>query len=177
MEGVALVDAVLVGVLLSGVIAGLVKGLVRQAVELVGLVAAFLIAIYFAGWLAELLQEKASMPYSPSLVVAFAALFVGAIIGFHFVAIAVQKFVRMTFLGWVDRLCGALVGLILAMLLGSTLLSLALELPISSSARDTIESSQVGMFLRPMAPWLYNVVFGGGDVGAFQEVFKRGGHI
>ena len=178
MDAVTIVNASLATVLAIGTIAGLIKGLLRQAIELIGIVGSFFLAILFAGWLAAILEEHVSLPYSPYLVIAFLALLIGGIIGFHFVAISLQKLVRMTFLGWVDRLCGAMVGLMLAMLVGSSLVGVALELPVSRDARRAIEKSEVGMYLRPMAPWLFDVVFSHGDGGvSFEKIFKGGGPI
>jgi len=172
------VDAILIGVLLIGVIAGLVKGLVRQVTELIGVVVSFFVAMIFAGWLASLLQEHVGMPYSPSLVIGFLAIFVCGLIVFHYVALAVQKVVRMAFLGWLDRLCGAMVGLIVAMLVGSMLIAVTLELPIGKEVRRGVETSQLSLYLRPMAPWLFDTVlqFGPGDL-SHERIFKRGGPI
>ena len=74
--------------------------LVRQVLELGGLIASFMLAILFSGWLAETLQEHTSLPYSPSLIISFVVLFIAGLVAIHFIATAVQKLVRMMFLGW-----------------------------------------------------------------------------
>lgn len=176
MDASGIVNIVLVSILTVGTIVGLVKGLIRQVVELVGVVGSFFMAMIFAGWLAAALQQHLSLAYSPSLVVAFIAIFIAGLIAFHFLAIAIQKLIRMTFLGWVDRLCGAMLGLIIGMLITSMLIAVALELPLSSQARRTIERSTVSMFLRPMAPRLFDFVFSHGGSGiTHRSIFKRGG--
>ena len=178
MEASAIVSAVLLVILAAGVIAGLVKGLIRQVVELIGLVGSFFIAIFFAGWLAELLQDHLSLSYSPSVVIAFLVIFIAGLIGFHFLAISIQKLIRMTFLGWVDRFCGGALGLIIGMLVASLLVTVTLELPVSTNVRRTIERSSVCMFVRPMAPWLFDFVFSHGDRGInYRSIFKRGGPV
>lgn len=178
MEAQTIINVCLFSVFAVGLIVGASKGLIRQVIELIGLVGSFFIAVLFAGWLAAVLQTQVSMPYSPSLVVAFVAIFIAGLIGFHFVALGLQKVVRMTFFGWVDRVCGAALGLIAAMLVASLLVTVALELPISKDARESVERSEVSMFVRPMAPWLFNFVFSRGDTGiAYDRIFKRGGVI
>lgn len=178
MDASAIVSAVLLAILAVGVIAGLVKGLIRQVVELLGIIGSFFIAMFFAGWLASVLQEHLSLAYSPSLVVAFLAIFIAGMIAFHFLAISIQKVIRMTFLGWVDRLCGGALGLIIGMLITSMLIAVTLELPVSRQVRHTIERSTVCMFVRPMAPWLFNIVFSHGDRGVdYRSIFKRGGQV
>jgi membrane protein required for colicin V production len=178
MEGIAVVNIVLVAILASALIAGLVKGLVRQVIELAGVIGSFLIAVLFAGWLASVLQERVSLPYSPSLVVSFVLLFIAGMVGFHFVAVSLQRLIHMTFLGWVDRLCGGLLGLVVGMLVASLIVTLVLELPVSRSVRRSVEHAEVALFVRPIAPALYDFVFSHAKDGYdFRAVFKRGGPV
>jgi len=178
MEGFAIVNVILLSILAVGTIAGLTKGLVRQVIELIGIVGSFFIAVLFAGWLAAILQEHISLPYSPSLVIAALAIFVAGVIGFHFLAISIRKLVHLTFLGWVDRLCGGILGLIIGMIVTSLLVWAALELPVSKDVRRAVENSTVSMFVQPIAPWVFDVVFSHGDRGIdFHSIFKRGGPI
>jgi len=90
MEGFAIVNIILLSILAVGTIAGLTKGLVRQVIELIGIVGSFFIAVLFAGWLAAILHEHVSLPYSPSLVLAALAIFIAGIIGFHFLAVSIR---------------------------------------------------------------------------------------
>jgi membrane protein required for colicin V production len=178
METVDMINVAMVVVLGIATITGLVKGFLRQAIELVGIVAAFMLAMVFAGWLAETLHLHTPLPYSPSLVIAFIALFVGGIIASHFIAVGAQKVVRMTFLGWFDRLCGAAVGLIIGLIVASLVVSVALELPISTRARGHILDSPVCVFVRPIAPRIFNAVFSlyPGDID-YDSIFKNGGPV
>ena len=177
MEGIAVVNIVLVAVLAIGLITGLIKGLIRQVIELVGIVGSFFIAVLFAGWLAEILQEHVSLPYSPSVVVAFIVLFIAGMIVFHFLAVSIQKLIHMTFLGWVDRLCGGALGLIVGMIVASLLVTLVLELPVSKTVHRPVESAEVALFVRPIAPKLFDFVFSHSGDYDFRSVFKRGGPV
>ncbi|MGD8413865.1 MAG: CvpA family protein [Candidatus Latescibacterota bacterium] len=178
MEGFAVVNMILLSILTVGTIAGLVKGLVRQVIELVGIVVSFFIAVLFAGWLAAILQEHTALPYSPSLVIAALAIFVGGTVGFHFLAMSIRKLVHLTFLGWVDRMCGGILGLIIGMIVASLLVWAALELPVSNQVRRAVENSSVSMFVQPIAPWLFDFVFEHGDKGIdFHSIFKRSNPI
>jgi membrane protein required for colicin V production len=156
---------------------GLVKGLVRQVIELAGIVAAFVLAMIFAGWLAETLRLHTPLPYSPSMVVAFILLLVGGIFASHLIARGVQRVIRMTFFGWFDRLCGAALGMVVGAVLASLLVSVALELPIPLSTRGQIQSSEVCRFVHPFAPAIFNFIFSSTDGLNFDDVFRRGGHV
>jgi membrane protein required for colicin V production len=178
VEGVAIVNIVLVVILAAGLISGLVKGLIRQVIELAGIIGSFFIAVLFAGWLADLLQEHVSLPYSPSLVVAFIVLFVAGLIGFHFVAMSVQKLVHMTFLGWVDRMCGGMLGLIVGLLFASVLVTVVLELPVPNEVRQPVQNAEMALFVEPIAPRLFDFVFSHVKDGYdFRSVFKGGGPV
>jgi membrane protein required for colicin V production len=178
MESTAVVNIVLMAILAVGTVAGLVKGLIRQVIELVGIVGSFFIAVLFAGWLASVLETNTSIPYSPALVISFVAIFIAGMIAFHFLALALQKLIRMTFLGWVDRLCGGMLGLIVGLIVTSLLVSLVHELPVPRDVRRAVEISEVSMYVRPIAPWLFDIVFSHGDSGIdYREIFKRGGPV
>lgn len=179
MSTIDIIDAALLLVLVVGAIAGLVKGMVRQLVELVGLVASYFVAALFAGWLATELQARTSLPYSPSLVIAFLVIFVIGLIVFHFIALVLHRLVHLTFLGWVDRLGGAAVGLIIGLFINSLLVAVGYELTrASGNIRQGIEQSHVAMFVKPIAPWLFNAVVERlpGDVD-FGSIFKRAGPV
>jgi membrane protein required for colicin V production len=175
VDPVQLIDIVVLAVLAIAAMVGLVKGLVRQVIELVGIVAAFVLATIFAGWLAEALRLHTPLPYSPSLVVAFVLLLIGGIIASHFIALMVQKLIRMTFLGWFDRLCGAALGLVVGAVLASLLVSVTLELPVSGRARGHIRSSQACQFVQPIAPTIFNAILSRvpGRL-SFDNIFRRG---
>jgi membrane protein required for colicin V production len=178
MEAYAVVNVALLAILAVGTIVGLAKGLIRQVIELAGIIGSFFVAVLFAGWLAAVFQKHLSLPYSPSLVIAFLVIFIVGMIAFHFLAISLQKLIHMTFLGWVDRLCGAMLGLIIGMIISSLLVSAVLELPVSKDVRRAVERSSVSMFVRPVAPWLFDVVFSHGRHGIdYESIFKHGGPI
>ena len=178
MDGSAWVSLVLLGLLAIGSVVGLFKGLIRQVVELAGMVVSFLLATLFAGWLANALARHTPLPYSPSLVIAFLLVFIAGMVVFHFLAAWIQKLVQMTFLGWFDRLCGALLGLIVGLIVTSLLLSVALELPLPREVHLSMERSSVALFVRPIAPWLFDAVFSHGERGIdYDAIFKRGGTV
>lgn len=173
-----MIDVAALAVIFIAAMVGLVKGLVRQVIELVGIVAAFIVAMVFAGWLAETLRMHTPLPYSPSMVVAFGLLLVGGIVASHFIAIAVQKIVRMTFLGWFDRMCGAALGLVVGAILTSLLVSAILELPIPAATRGDVQSSQVCQFVAPIAPTIFNAILSHGPTSIrYEQIFRSVGVI
>ncbi len=167
------IDAVLLAMLAFGTVSGLTKGLVRQVVELVGVVASFFIAMLLAGWAAEQLAGRTGLDYQGALVVGFLVLLGAGVVVFHFVALAIRRIIRMTFLGWVDRFAGGALGLVLAIVVTSSLVALARELPLPRGALRALERSRVAMFVEPVAPWIFDTVLDHGHRGvAFRDIVR-----
>ncbi len=162
MNSAGIVTAILAVIMVVGTIVGYQKGLVRQVLELAGIIASFILALLLAGALAVFLEERTSVPYSPALVIAFIVIFFGGTIGFHFLALMIQKIIRMSLLSWVDRFSGAALGLLTAMVLSSLLISLVLELPVSRDIRRGINTSSLSNFLKPVAPRIFNLIIAHG---------------
>jgi uncharacterized membrane protein required for colicin V production len=159
MDDSTVISIILVGIIAIGTIVGAIKGFARQVIELVGLVVSFFVAAVAASWIAMLLDKHTPVPHAPALVMAFLAVFVGGMIAFHFVAMSAQRLVHTTLFGWVDRTCGALVGLVAALLVASVLTSILLELPVSNRIRASVEKSSVSAFVQPIAGWVFRTVF------------------
>jgi uncharacterized membrane protein required for colicin V production len=179
MSIIDFIDVGLLLVLVVGAIAGLVKGMIRQVVELVGLVASYFVAVLFAGWLATVLQERTALPYSPSLVISFAAIFIIGLIAVHFIALILHRIVHLTFLGWVDRMGGAAVGIIIGLIINSLIVTVGYEVTHPSGhLRQGFEQSRVAIFVRPIAPWIFDAVLERvpGDID-FRSIFRHGGPV
>jgi uncharacterized membrane protein required for colicin V production len=165
MDGATILSIVTLGVLAIGAITGAIKGFARQIIELIGLVVSFLVAAVLSSWVAAFLANHSSIPYAPSLVIAFILVFVAGMIAFHFVAIAIQKLIHTSMLGWLDRACGAALGLVAATLIVSILATFALDLPLSRDMRRALDSSSVVNFVQPIAGWLFDMAIPQGAKG------------
>lgn len=158
MDGSTIASIVTLGILAIGAITGGIKGFARQVIELVGLAVSFLVAAIVGSWVAVFLSDHTSIPHAAALVIGFAAVFVGGLIAFHFVAITAQRFIHTTLFGWVDRACGAAIGLLVATLVASVLASVVTELPITNSLRADLQESSVVQFIQPIAGGIYELV-------------------
>jgi len=157
MDGASIASIVTLGIIAIGTISGGIKGLARQVIELLGLIVSFLVAAVLATWLAALLHEHVSFPHAPALVISFVAVFVSGLVAFHFVAIAIQKLIHTSLLGWLDRACGAALGLVAATLAVSILATIALDMPLPDKMRAALDGSTVVNFVQPIAGWLFDI--------------------
>ena len=165
MDGASIASIVTLGIIAIGAITGGFKGFARQILELIGLVVSFLVAAVIATWAASFFSDHSSVPYVPTLVVGFIIVFVAGMVAFHFVAIAAQKLIQTSLLGWFDRSCGAVLGLVFATLMVSILFTFALELPLSGDLRRALDSSTVVNFVQPIAGWLFDLAIPQGPDG------------
>ncbi len=159
MSDATIINIVLLGILVIGAIAGAAKGFTRQVIELVGLVVSFFVAAVIAAWVAAQLARVVTLPHAPALVIAFLAVFVVGLIAFHFVAISAQRMIHTSLFGWLDRLGGAAIGLVAAVIGASILITVLYELPISDGLRSGLERSSVCAAVQPVAGWLFEVAF------------------
>ncbi len=159
MEETTVVNIVLIGMLAIGAITGAFKGFARQMIELVGLVVSFFVAAVISSWLATMLSRVIAIAHAPALVLGFLLVFVGGLIAFHFVAISAQRMIHTSFFGWIDRVGGAVVGLLATILLASVLATVVIELPISGQTRASLDRSSVFTTVQPVAGWLFDSVF------------------
>ena len=178
MDSAGIITAILAVILVVGAIVGYQKGLIRQVLELAGIIASFILALLMAGALAVFLENNTPIPYSPALVIAFIVIFIGGTIGFHFLALMIQKIIRMSLLGWVDRFSGVALGLVTAMVISSLLISLVLELPVSSDVRRGVHNSSLSNFLKPVAPRIFNFIIAHGPKRIhYDNIFKENNTI
>jgi uncharacterized membrane protein required for colicin V production len=157
MDGAAIASIVTLAFIAIGTIAGGVKGFARQVIELVGLVVSFLVAAVVSSWVATFLSSNTSVLHATALVVSFIAVFVSGLVAFHFVAIAAQKLIHTSLLGWLDRACGAALGFVAFTLLASILATIAYDLPLSSDVRRSLDGSTVVNVVQPIASWLFDL--------------------
>jgi membrane protein required for colicin V production len=167
-------NIVLIGILFVGTAVGFAKGFLEQAIEFIGVVVALIMAVLLGGWAARFIDLKTALPYSTSLVVASIVLFFSGLLVTHLLARAIGRVVKMTLLGWVDRLAGAALGLIVAMILSSLLITVALELPFPKAVQTDVRRASVSHFLRPVAGQLFNFLVAHGSTARFEEIFKKG---
>jgi uncharacterized membrane protein required for colicin V production len=174
MDMVAVTNMVLIGILFLGAAIGFAKGFLEQAIELIGVIGSFVLAILLGGVVARMLEARFDVAYSPALVVASIVLFFAGLMLTHLLAKAIWRVVKMTLLGWVDRLSGAVLGLIMAMIISSLLITVALELPLSKGLQKDVQKASVSLFLRPIAGQVFNwIVAHGPKARHFEEIFKK----
>ena len=154
-------------------IVGLKRGLIRQLFEVIGIVVAFLAAFYFAHALAEWIEVKTSADYRLSLVMAALAIFIGIIIGVHFIALGLKKLFGLTIMGVFDRSAGGLFGALKGVLIVSLVLSVIMILPVPDDIKDELREDPVTGAIYPVLPVMFDLVVSNIPGGAKFEQIAR----
>ncbi len=155
-------------------------GVLRRLLELAGVVLAILVAARFAAAVAPWLGEHTAMSATTALLAAYVLVFVAALVAVRLIAGAVTAVVHWTPLGWIDRLGGAVCGVLLGALLMSVGLIAVSQSPRGAAIRDVYHEHRVGELIYHAAPSLYQGarrLFGGRMDDLWRRVVEVGGKI
>jgi membrane protein required for colicin V production len=148
-------DYAVLGVLALSIGWGVWRGLVREVMSLAGWVIAFLAANLFAAPLAEVLPVSISRPEYRSLL-AFVAIFLLTLVVCTLGAVWLAKVLHAAGLGGLDRLLGALFGLLRALLivLAAAIAAGFTSFPQKAAWKDSLAGSQLAAAATALKPWL-----------------------
>ena len=106
------IDIIIAVILLFGLVKGFMKGLFIEITSLVGLVLGVYGAIHFSYYLADILKNSVSWDESMIQIVAFAGTFLIILLALVFLGKALTKIAETIFLGFFNKLLGAIFGVL-----------------------------------------------------------------
>lgn len=114
-----MLDITILVIILATAVWGVFKGFVRQIVSIVSLLLGIWCAFKFSTWLSAEAREllSLSMAQNTLQVITFAIIFIIVVILTHFVGKGIEGIVKLTMLGWLNRLLGFLFGALKAIIL------------------------------------------------------------
>lgn len=119
MNFVDVLILILIGVFL---LKGLLRGLMKELCSLVGLIVGALLAFRFHGPLAEMMVSAFSLPASVCVVLAFLAIFLTILLIFGLIGMLLSKYVKLLYVGGLNRVAGGLFGIFQGVLLLSVVM-------------------------------------------------------
>ena len=125
---------------------GLIVGIFSFLAYIIGMAAALKLSASVAQRLAA--HTETANRWLP--LISFLIVFIGVIIIVHLVARIIQKAVEMVMLGWLNRLAGAILYILMYSMIFSTLLFYASSMHVLSP--ETIKESQVYPYVAPFGP-------------------------
>ena len=149
------VDVTILTALTVSLILGLYWGLIRQLAATFGLILAILLAGRFYEQLAGFLSPPDGSGWikdsSTAKIVAFVAIVIGVSVLIGVVSGIIRTALNLIFLGWLDHVLGALLGVAQMLILIEVILVVAsvIRVPNLSDAVDS--STLAGILLRPLS--------------------------
>jgi membrane protein required for colicin V production len=150
---------------------GVKVGLVRRIVEFAGMIVSFLLATRLAPHWYFVLERNTGLHEKAALYVTWVIIFLLGLIATRLVAWIITKTIRISVIGWLDRLGGALLGLLMGTVLASLFLIFLNQATGGTKVRDTFGEQPYSRVIYQAAPWLLDTFRRlGGDE---QEIWDR----
>lgn len=141
-------------------IMGYRDGVIKRIIEIAGAFVALLLTARFATGAAPWVMDRTGLAEGPALLITWAGLFFAGLVLSRLLATLLSKAVRLTILGGLDRIGGALVGMALGTLVASVILVAASQVPGGQAIQASYDKAPVGRFIFYAAPHLYQSVRG-----------------
>ncbi|HKK00904.1 MAG TPA: CvpA family protein [Desulfuromonadales bacterium] len=154
-------DIAILVVLAAFALKGLLRGLLKELCSLIGLVAGLYLALRFSTPLAAEMTQAFHLPQKLCSIVAFSLLFLATFAFFTVLGYLLSRFVKLVFLGGLNRVAGGLFGLVQGgLLLALALFTLSLS-PLPKRVRPVFSRSQLAP---PFVHFGAAVVHGGREI-------------
>ena len=137
---------------------GLIRGVLMEVFTLVGLLIGYLVALRQMSVVTALLENWLNLKPPITGIIGFILIFGIIITAFRLIGGLLKKFMKWTFLGWLDRGLGALFGLFKGVLICSLVIMLIGMIPWPGAFEDNQESSLLYNPVRGVAPAVFNVI-------------------
>lgn len=137
------------------IIVSMMRGAVREALSIIGWLVAFYVAKTYAAQLIPLLPQDIPSD-ALRVLAAFSILFLGVLLVFSLLSIALSSLLKKIGLGWLNRFFGALFGFAKGLLIVCVLVFLAGLTSIPKDARWTnaMFSSPLEALVKTALPWM-----------------------
>lgn len=119
MDQFNILDIIIAIPLIWGLVKGFQKGFILEIASLLGLI----IGVYAGFEFSDLTNDYLKSNYDIDMpILAFAIVFIAVLIGLHFLGKLIEKLIKLIALGWLNKIAGAVFGLLKTGLILSVLL-------------------------------------------------------
>ncbi len=167
------VDLIVLGLLIWAAYRGYKKGLLLEVVGILAFGLGILLSLKLLQWGQDLLTEHFQLDESLLPYIAFFILFALIVIGVNLLGTGIKKALHLSFLGTVDSLLGAALG-IFKWALGISVIFWALKAMGVDDPGGTLADSYLFNLLQPLAPGFFELV---GQAMPKAKEFFRGKEI
>lgn len=132
-----------------GCIRGFTKGLIIGLATLAGLILGILAAWYFAGTLGDFLRQYFTFSKDAARIVSYVLIFLTVMLVAWLIGKVIEKTVDMLALGWLNKILGAVVGLVKGAIVAGLLLFIVVSADVNEKVitRNVKEKSMFFGFM------------------------------
>lgn len=153
-HGFNLVDGIVLAMLLGGLIGGIRRGLSGELARVLVAAACVFVIYRYTRPFAEWIQGRHHFETHLALLLSVILLLIGTYAAATLIRMSLSSILNFAFKGKLERIGGALAGLIRSAIIAALLLVLASFLPLESARRTITEESVSGRFVSThVAPW------------------------
>lgn len=149
------IDIIIIGVILFFVLKGILKGFTRELMGILSFIISFVIALSLMKNAANFLDNYIGN-YWISLIVGYIAVFLIVFIIIHIMSGAIHKLIKISSLGWLNRIGGAVFGLFFSGMLISMAVFLVSFIPLETEIPPGKKNSQFYPYFEKIAPRVYD---------------------
>ena len=164
-----MLDIVFLLVILAATIKGLQRGFIVAIFAIIAIIVGLAAAMKLSTVAANYLDDSVNISAKWLPLVSFLVVFLVVVILVRLIANVIQKTVEIAFLGWANRIAGAILYILLYTIVFSVLLFFAEQLQIIK--KETIADSMVYPWVEPIGPYVINGI--GRLVPFFQDMFGQ----
>jgi len=150
------IDYIIICIIIIFVLKGLFRGLIVEVIGLVGQLLSIVLAVKFMSNMSDFIGNYISMPAAFSTIIGFLTVFIASHMAFQFLGHILQRFVKYTFLGWLEKLAGGMVGFTKGSIIASLLVLLITIVPMSDYFVPDQDKSILMAPIGRFAPKMFN---------------------
>jgi membrane protein required for colicin V production len=169
------IDVVILIILGFAVVRGFINGLVKEVASLAALILGIWGAIRFSSFTAGKLYDYFDMSGKYVGIISFIVTFLIIVIIIHFIGMLVDKLMEAISLGFVNKLCGIVFGLLKSVLIMSVVFVVlnAIDARRPFLPREAIERSRLYNPVSDIAPAIFPIIGEGGFYHSFERFKKK----
>lgn len=149
---------------------GFKKGLIIELASLAALILGIYAALYFSGIVADFLTNNLNIQTDYLSIISFIITFIGVVILVHFLGKLLEKIINMVALGFINKLFGAVFGILKAAILLSIIILILNHFNSKLISEEKKESSFLYNPISDIAPLLWDKLQ---DMNINDEKFKE----
>jgi membrane protein required for colicin V production len=164
-----MIDIIVAMLVIVGIVKGLTRGLIVAIFSIIaliiGIAAAMKLSVVVAGYLKD--SVNISAQWWP--VISFMLVFVVVVVLIRFLANMLEKAVSWSLLGWVNKLGGVILYVVMFITSFSVLLFFAEQIKLIN--KETMDSSVTYSLVKPWGPWAIDTF--GSLIPWFKDMFTQ----